>query len=574
MSTEPEAETISVIETLALLDGDFADFAYGVADARYAFWLGSGISFSRFPGLKQIVVKALEFLRTRVGPVPDTCPFYAGLERAFGIANLNASERASIDLSVPVEDWPVVDLLRDRLSSQYAAFLNIDIDGEPLDLMVWEAVDVAATYADPTVLPDAEHYAIAALIREGLVTELPSANWDGLIEKAIGELTGEPNGLKVCVRSEDLQAPDQKATLIKFHGCAIRASEDEATYRPYLVGAQRQIDGWETNPRTQGLAQYLISVAITKPTLMLGFSAQDANIRKVFGLAAATQNWAWPGELPAYVMAEDSIGEAQTALLGNVYRDQFAGADRAAIKSSAHLRAFAKPLVPALLLWALAAKLRRLARLGSFNLSDEMATWVDNGIKSFRDRIAATDDGDHLGFVLSLVSGLSRSKRIFLSGRNEIDATRYEPLTPVALNQMNQDLESETNGSPEGVLVIAALAQGAEAGDWLLRSPQAPDATNGTVEVTKGTRTDRVFVLGRPEAELALFDSEAVLEEDDDVILIHARPIHEKLPRSPSRAPGRTARSPGPRRLSMASLIAIGGTTGELMDRFKLEASL
>ena len=72
MSTAPNAATISLTETLALLDGDFAAFANGVADARYAFWLGSGISFSRFPGLKQIVVKALEFLRTRVGPVPDT----------------------------------------------------------------------------------------------------------------------------------------------------------------------------------------------------------------------------------------------------------------------------------------------------------------------------------------------------------------------------------------------------------------------------------------------------------------------------------------------------------------------
>lgn len=570
----PTAATISLSETLALLDEEFADFANGVAQARYAFWLGSGISFSCFPGLKQIVVKTLEFLRSRVDPVHEACPFYAGLKRAFDIANLNDAERASIDLSVPVKDWPVVGLLRDRLSGQYATFLNIDIDGERLDLLVWDAVDVAGTYADPNVSPDAEHYAIAALVMEGLVTELPSANWDGLIEKAIGEIAGEASVLKVCVRSEDLQAANQMATLIKFHGCAIRAKDDENTYRPYLVAAQRQIDGWHTNQKTKGLAQYLTSVAITKPTLMLGFSAQDANIRKVFDLATDTQNWVWPGELPAYVMAEDSIGEAQTALLGNVYRDQFDGANRAAIKASAHLRAFAKPLLPALLLWALAAKLRRLARLGSFDLSDEMAIWVDNGIKSLRDQIAATDDGDHLEFVRSLVFGFSRSKRIFLSGKNENDATRYEPLTSVPINKMNQDLESETNGSPEGALIAAVLAQGVEVGDWSLQSPQAPDTKHGTLKITKGTRTDRVFVLGRPEAELALFDSEAIREEDEDVVLIHARPIHERLPRSPSRAPGRTARSPGPRRLSVASLIATGGTPRELMDQFKLEVNL
>ncbi|PTB86140.1 SIR2 family protein, partial [Pseudidiomarina aestuarii] len=114
----PNAETISLSETLALLDGEFAAFANGVTEARYAFWLGSGISYSRFPGLNQIVVKALEFLRMRVGPVPDACPFYAGLERAFDIASLNNDERATINLSVPVEEWPVADLLRDRLSGQ------------------------------------------------------------------------------------------------------------------------------------------------------------------------------------------------------------------------------------------------------------------------------------------------------------------------------------------------------------------------------------------------------------------------------------------------------------------------
>ena len=549
VSGAPKAATISIAETLALLDGDFIAFAKGAADGRYAFWLGSGISLFRFPGLKAIVIKALEYLRNRADPSQEQCRFRAGLERAFNLANLSDEEKAKIDLRIAADGWSVADILRDRLSGQYAAFLNIDIDGEPLDLLVWEGVAVAATYADDTVAPDAEHYAIAVLIKEGLVTELPSANWDGLIEKAVNELSDGNRGLKVCVRSQNLQASSQKATLVKFHGCAVRARDDQATYRKYLVAAQRQIDDWGgTDSNTHGIAQYLINVAITKPTLMLGFSAQDANIRKVFGLAKAAQNWAWPGELPAYVMAEDTIGEAQRTLLGNVYRDPFETADRAAIMASAHLQAFAKPLLTALILWTYAAKLQRAARLGDFDLTDELAEWVDEGIINLRDQLATANVGDHLAFVEALIGGLSRTKRIFLAGKSDPGASHYEPLTQTPVSQMMQDVEFETNGSPEAAMIAATLAKGAAAGYWSMKPPASGDDRAATATITMDARTDRIFVLGKPEAELALYASEAVLEEDEDVVLIHARPMHDRMQRSPSRPPGRTG-AVGPRRV-------------------------
>lgn len=574
VSGAPKAATISIAETLALLDGDFNAFAKGVVDGRYAFWLGSGISLFRFPGLKAIVIKALEYLRCRIDPSHEGCPFKAGLERALNLANLSDDEKAKVDLRVAAQDWPVVDLLRDRLSGQYAAFLNIDIDGMPLDLLAWEGVDVVATYADDSVEPDAEHYAIAVLVKEGVVTELPSANWDGLIEKAVDKLSDGNGGLKVCVRSEDLQAANQKATLIKFHGCAVRAKDDRETYREYLVAAQRQIDDWGgTDTNTHGIARYLINVAITKPTLMLGFSAQDANIRKVFGLAKAAQNWAWPGELPAYVMAEDTIGEAQRTLLGNVYRGQFETANRAAIIASAHLQAFAKPLLTALILWTYAAKLQRAARIGSFDLIDGLAEWVDEGIINLRDQLAAANAGDHAAFVEALIAGLSRTKRIFLAGKSDRAASRYEPLTQVPVSQMVKDIEFETNGAPEAAIIAATLAKGVVAGYWAMGPPVSGDDRAATATITNGARTDRIFVLGKPEAELALYESEAVLEEDDDAVLVHARPMHSRMQRSPSRPPGRTG-AVGPRRVGMVSLIAEATSPTELMDRFRLESGL
>jgi hypothetical protein len=48
---DPSAANITVAETLGLLDGPFTGLAKGVAEGRYALWLGSGISLSRVPGL-------------------------------------------------------------------------------------------------------------------------------------------------------------------------------------------------------------------------------------------------------------------------------------------------------------------------------------------------------------------------------------------------------------------------------------------------------------------------------------------------------------------------------------------
>ena len=572
MSAKPKAETISVAETLRLLDGDFRAFADGVADGRYAFWLGSGISFGRFPSLKDIVVKVLEYLRGRVDLSQDDCPFKAGLGEAFGIANLTPDECQSIDLSVPVKEWAVVDSLRDQLSDRYALFLNIHIDGRESDFLIWDAVNVAETYGNEGVPPDVEHYVIAALVQEGLVTELLSANWDGLIEKAVKELSGGMGGLKVCVRSEDIREPDEKATLVKFHGCAVRAREEAETYRPYIVGAQSQIDRWMDDPQTQGLALHLTNVAFSKPTLMLGYSAQDANIRAVFSKAESAQSWAWPGDLPAYVMAEENIRSTQKALLENVYRDHFTGDNQASIIKSAHLQAFAKPLLTALLLWSYTAKLQRAARIGSFNLSDEMVEWVREGLVQLRDRIARASDGDHPKFVKTLLAGVSRTKRLFFVGKGDSGMGFYEPLTQNPVSRMDQDVESETNGLPEASVIVATLAKGAEADDWSLRAVEPDDDRRGTVQLVKDKRIDRIFIVGNLDAELALYESKAVSDDDDDAVLIHASRLPERLPRSPRQPPGRTG-IVGPRRFSMRHLIS-GATPTELMERFRLEANI
>jgi len=92
-SREPTAASITVQQTLELLDRKFAAFAEGVADGRYAFWLGSGISRGRVPDLGEIVLMVLEFLQARVDPGNPGCAHAKALAEAVDLAGLRDDER-------------------------------------------------------------------------------------------------------------------------------------------------------------------------------------------------------------------------------------------------------------------------------------------------------------------------------------------------------------------------------------------------------------------------------------------------------------------------------------------------
>ena len=68
MTEAPKAWEISVIQTLEVLDGSFKNFANGVAEGNYSFWLGSGISRDKFPMLEGLIIKVLEYLRNKIDP--------------------------------------------------------------------------------------------------------------------------------------------------------------------------------------------------------------------------------------------------------------------------------------------------------------------------------------------------------------------------------------------------------------------------------------------------------------------------------------------------------------------------
>jgi SIR2-like domain len=297
----PPADTISLPDTLALLDGQFAELAAGVANGAYAIWLGSGVSFKKMPRLADLAEIVIEHLRAHAA-LAGPCVYRDSLDRILALTPLDDTEKSAIDFSQPVSTWTQRELIRRSLVMNYARMLDLPPRDKSPDYLLWDAVKVVRRYANPAVTPGVEHLALAALVIEGVASEIASANWDGLLEAAVARLAGTlPDILQVRVLPADYRKGPGRARLYKFHGCAVLAGQDETTYRGRLVGRQSQLDAWAAqNPVVEAR---LISLAVNQPTLMLGLSAQDFNIRGVFVHAQAQMTWPFPSHPPAFLFS-------------------------------------------------------------------------------------------------------------------------------------------------------------------------------------------------------------------------------------------------------------------------------
>jgi hypothetical protein len=65
LSPVPTAATITIKQTLDLLDGTFKPLAEAFDRGEYALWLGSAISRERVAALDGVLRKLIEFLRIR-----------------------------------------------------------------------------------------------------------------------------------------------------------------------------------------------------------------------------------------------------------------------------------------------------------------------------------------------------------------------------------------------------------------------------------------------------------------------------------------------------------------------------
>jgi len=526
--------------------------------------------------LLAVIRRVLTHIRDKIDFSNPHCKYHQALREAINLAQLSDAEQLDFDPTQPVVNWKLLPIILTRLRNCYASLLDIRIGDEPADYLLWNALDVSGTFADASIEPDCEHLCIAILVIEGAIADIASANWDGLIESAVGELTGKAtNILRVCVRPEDFQEPGLRARLMKFHGCAVRASNDPAIYRSLLVARQSQIMDWRYASEWAVMRQQLVALATVERTLMVGLSAQDSNIQDVFLEGKEIMKWDWPTHPPAYVFAEEALGQDQGALLKCVYRDSYM-ANRDIIEQGARIRAFAKPLLTAMVLYCLWLKLVTMARCAQteyLQVSDFDA--LGEGLRHLRDRIADTAELDRLAFIRTFVFNSARALSLFREGvLPPSSATTYRPLGIVPVNQIANVPDLPTSGLSELAIALSLLGLGERAGDWTVLPSDATKSETGVLQVTPiGGTGQKLFFAANIEAALQLYNNGIVHDDEANAVIIYSTEPITRLHRSPRTAPGRTG-VVKTREVGIRSLLRVATTLADLQRQFREEAVL
>ncbi|WP_267396527.1 MULTISPECIES: SIR2 family protein [unclassified Sphingomonas] len=566
----PAAATIRIRATLDMLDGPKREFAEGVANDQYVFWLGSGISRDRMPDLRELAKVILITLQSRVDQGDDGCRFRRALIAVVKLAGPSEQEWADVDVTVPADQWASFEPIAGRLVNNYARMLNISVDGEEADYLLWNILDAATRYSDPTVEPDAEHLCLAALAIEGVASEMPSANWDPLVERAIARLAGNQPVMRVAVAPDDTRANRRRTNLYKFHGCAQAACDLEAKFRPLLVARQNQINGWLANNRVMGNA--LINLIVTKPTLMLGLSAQDSNIQGLFAEAQAQMPWRWPVHPPAYIFSENALGGDQESLLQNVYHQDHTPATRPQMENEALVQAYAKPLLLSLLLFVLGRKMQALVDKGLPGLVAADRQKLEDGIVHARNALAdaLVPTAERVGRLLTAVG---RAMGMLREGATPAAAEGiYPPVTPDPVDRMPADPQLGASGVCEFALASALIGVGLQRGLWTATAPDSAAADSGALVLTGRSGPAKIYFVANSRAYIRL-GTNGLIADNDDAVIVHSLDMPAPMARSPRRPPGRTGLSTI-REVSMTDLISAGTEVEDLLARFRSRIAL
>src|SRR4051794_1692374 len=105
MSPPPAAATISIRDTLTMLDGPKREIAEGIANGRYVFWLGSGISRDRMPDLRQIAKRVMQELHRLGDHANPACPYHEALKKIVKLTDPSKADLLVIDFAKDPLDW-------------------------------------------------------------------------------------------------------------------------------------------------------------------------------------------------------------------------------------------------------------------------------------------------------------------------------------------------------------------------------------------------------------------------------------------------------------------------------------
>lgn len=565
-----DKKEISIIETIELLNGKFADVFSHLAQGEYAFWLGSAISKERVIGLDGVLSKLLEFLRSRATPDTD-CSFQKALTDVLTIANLSKEEQAQIDLEQPANEWPCIKPIIYKLWNSYSDVLSVRVGKEPLDYLLWDGLDFKTTFANQE--PDLEHLAVGMLVLEGVVKDIATANWDGLLEAAMKKLGHEGTGYQVTVTGQDLQGPEACARLYKFHGCALRAISNEGNYRKLLVARDAQIIGWLTNDNFRMVRDQLQSLLQRRRTLMIGLSAQDSNIKTLFGGVGDGKFWQWDNNPTPIVISSKNVGNDQKTLLDVTYGSEEFEEHETEILERSAIPAYSKTLLTALLLDVLTKKLVALACDASApGMSTVDVETVCSGLEHLRDRAAQFKCGTGLQLVEAIALTTARARHQLQDGESPSGPLNYYPLDSAPVHLMKGKQALSATGMREAAAALGMIGLADQKEDWAVTVDDPEKTESGALRLTTQHATSRVFLAANDHVITELINCGAFSEDDTDAVVVCSKQVSPRQQRNP----GANLRGSGgqPRFIPFGPMLETSESVDALYDSFRKEVAI
>jgi hypothetical protein len=241
------------------------------------------------------------------------------------------------------------------------------------------------------------------------------------------------------------------------------------------------------------------------------------------------------------------------------------------IEDEALLRAYAKPLLVALMLSIVSAKLRAFAaavRAPGLSPADRSA--ISDGITQLRDRIAARADGDRLAFVRNFIRTHGAAVSLFQDGGLPApDDPRYRPLSSVPADRVSAEPSLTTSGVPELASAIGILGHGDSEGAWTVGLSSTP----GVLTVTAPSGAAPVLFAANATTAARLYSTGAIDSTATDVVVVYSEDVPGALPRSPAGPYGRSL-GRKPREVGMGDLLSQASSATDLFDSFRRAAAL
>lgn len=550
-------------QALRSLQREHAALTGDVVDGRRFVWLGSGISREQVPDLAAVLEKVLLFLRDAAQSGPERAEHRAALLEILTehlpseVGRYEADERG----------WVPEDL--EPLRKAYSEVLGVRVGDRPGEYLLMTAADLPNSYGAPHLLPGPAHRLLAVLIAEGVLREIASGNWDGLVEAAVNELTGLPGLLDVYVSAEDVREGNSIAQIAKFHGCAVLARSNPDRYADKIIATRAQISRFDTHAAFEHMRSALKERATKYRSLVLGLSIQDHDLLAVFTRAAENHPWPWEPGHPAYVFAEPRLQTPQRDVLENGYVEEY-DQHHTDIDAQSAFGTYAEPLLAGLVVEVLRHKF--LALLARETVVDGVIEGdLSDGIRRAVALVAA-GAGDDTDRLLTFVTGQYAA---FVRQYFGLSADRrYVALTRASRTQIGLDPTIAVMGADLLAASVGLLGWGDLQRLWRLRS--SPDADSGHLQLVdraSGRVTRIAIVRGAREADSVLA-SDAWVADPDRMAMLYLHDKPTSATRSAVSSLGRGRRSSSRLETCWADLIRHSITTSEIAERLQAEVRL